>query len=65
MDDINYENLMIRIEKFYDSDDSGHDYRLKYSEELITRWIETGSLGGMGCLNHLLKLTVTGRKTSS
>ena len=37
MDDINYKNLMIRIEKFYDSDDSGYDYRLKYAEEIITQ----------------------------
>lgn len=48
MDDINYENLMIRIEKLYGADDSGHDYRSKYAEELITRWIETGSLNKLG-----------------
>ena len=58
MDDINYENLMIRIEKFYDSDDSGHDYRLKYSEELITRWIETGSLNKLGSPRNIYDLMI-------
>lgn len=58
MDDINYENLMIRIEKFYDTDDSGHDYRLKYAKELITRWIEKGSLEKLGNSRTVYELMI-------
>lgn len=58
MDDINYENLMIRIEKFYDYDDSGHDYRIKYSEELITRWIEKGLLNKLGGPRNIYDLMI-------
>ena len=37
MDDINYKNLMLRIEKFYDYSNvsSKHDTRIKYAEKLI------------------------------
>ena len=42
MDDINYKNLMLRIENFYNSDESAHDYRLNNAEEIITRWLEKG-----------------------
>ena len=60
MDDINYKNLMIRVEKFYNYgyDSSEHDFRLKYTEELIKYWIEKGLFEKLGNPRNVYNLMI-------
>lgn len=50
MDDVNYKNLMIRIEKYYEYENygSGHRFRMKCAKELINGWIEKGLFKKLG-----------------
>ena len=58
MDDINYKNLINRIENFYNSDESGHDYRLNNAEEIITRWLEKGLFKKLGSPRNIYDLMI-------
>lgn len=58
MDDINYKNLINRIENFYNSDESGHDYRLNNAEEIITRWLEKGLFKKLGSPRNVYDLII-------
>ena len=57
MDDINYKNLMLRIEKFYNYSNVGskHDTRTIYAEELI---IEKGLFKKLGSPRNVYDLII-------
>ena len=60
MDDINYKNLMLRIEKFYNYSNVGskHDTRTIYAEELINEWIEKGIFKKLGSPRNVYDLII-------
>ena len=60
MDDINYKNLMIRIEKFYNYSNVGskHDIRIICAEELINDWIEKGLFKKLGSPRNIYDLMI-------
>ena len=60
MDNINYKNLMLRIEKFYDyeNDGSEHDYRVECAEEIINSWIKKGLLQHLGNPRNVYDLMI-------
>ena len=49
---------MLRIEKFYNSDESAHDYRLNNAEEIITRWLEKGLFKKLGSPRNVYDLII-------
>lgn len=51
MDDINYKDLMLRIEKFYNypqTNDAEHKFRIKFAEEIIKEWLKRGLMSKLG-----------------
>ena len=60
MDDINYKNLMLRIEKFYnyENDGSEHDFRIECAEELINGQIEKRLFQQLGNPRNVYELMI-------
>lgn len=60
MDNINYKNLMLRIEKFYKYKNvcSEHDYRAEHAEEIINRWIEKDLFHKLGRPKNVYDLMI-------
>ena len=60
MDDINYKNLMIRIEKYYEYEKygSGHRHRMKCAKGLINGWIEKGLFKKLGSPRNIYDLMI-------
>lgn len=61
MDKIDYKNLMTRIEKFYNyqqTNDTEHKYRINCAKELINGWIEGGLMSKLGNPRNVYDLLI-------
>lgn len=61
MDNIDYKDLMLRVEKFYNypqTNDPEHKFRIKFAEEIIKGWIKRELMKKLGNPKNVYELMI-------